>query len=217
MPLSPGPLLPHDGFMSFRQSMRMVPRVRPGVETKGQGPGSWGREDGPLGARGVSSRIILIDHPRHTGRLVSRKNSAWLRLLAAMCASSLDRQLASGRRPESNRLLAARAVQLVSPSVRASLARDWRDLLSQPHQPPLARNPRVTLCRDRIIAAEGAVRDMLDALSGSRSAPARWIATASWLLSDGAGPIYNRHCATDLEIALREITAQLDPAVSQTC
>jgi hypothetical protein len=34
------------------------------------------------------------------------------------------------------------------------------------------------------------------------------------LLGDGAGPLYNHHCAVDLETALREVTAQLDSALS---
>jgi hypothetical protein len=34
---------------------------------------------------------------------------------------------------------------------------------------------------------------------------------ASVLLSDGAGPIYNRLCSLDLGSALREVIARLDP------
>jgi hypothetical protein len=72
----------------------------------------------------------------------------------------------------------------------------------------------VPLCRDRIIAAEDAVRVMLDALLVHRPITARSVAQASWLLGDGAGPLYNRHCAVDLQTALREVTAQLDSSLS---
>jgi hypothetical protein len=55
---------------------------------------------------------------------------------------------------------------------------------------------------------------MLAALSASGPVPARGVAMARLLLSDGAGPLYNRHCAADLHEILREVTAQLGPTPS---
>jgi hypothetical protein len=151
--------------------------------------------------------MVTFPEPLHP-----RANPPWLRLLARLFASSLDRQLASGRPPESSRLLAARSLMLVSPSTRATLERNWLHMLAQARRSPGARDPRVPLCRDRIIAAEDAVRVMLDALVVHRPVSGRGVAQASWLLGDGAGPLYNPHCAVDLQTALREVTARVDSA-----
>jgi hypothetical protein len=170
----------------------------------------------PSAVEGDASTLILIGGQLHGTRLVSRANTPWLRLLASLRSSSLDRQLASGRHPEASRLLAVRAMKLVSPSTRAALADNWRDLFAQARRPPVARNPRIPLCRDRIIAAEDAARAMLDALSASRPVPARGVAMAGGLLREGTGPLYSRHCTTNLADLLRQVTAQLDPAGSLT-
>jgi hypothetical protein len=172
------------------------------------------RELAPSADEETTSTLILIGDQFDPTRLVSRANTPGCRLLAAVLSSSLDRELASGRHPEAGRLLAVRAVQLVSPSTRAALAHHWQGLLVHAHRPPVARDPRHPLCRDRIVAAEGAVRAMLAALSASGPVPARGVAMARLLLSDGAGPLYNRHCAADLHEILREVTAQLGPTPS---
>jgi hypothetical protein len=130
-----------------------------------------------------------------------------------MRAPWLDRQLAAGRSPESSRFLASRAQALVSPATRRVLARDWEHLLEATHLPPRARRVGVPLCCDRITAAEPEVRDMLASLLTLGPIAAGGVAAAQMLLCDGAGPVYNRSCATDLATALREAIAQLDPCM----
>jgi hypothetical protein len=159
---------------------------------------------------GDMTLIVISDHD-DTERLATRHSTPWLRVLTLVLSSTLDRQLASGCRPEFSRLLAARAVRLASPSMRAEVARSWERVLAQARRPPVAITPRVPFCRDRIVAAEDAVLFMLGALSASRPVPARGVAMAIRLLSDGTGPLYNRNSGTDLLSALREVTAQLDP------
>jgi len=171
--------------------------------------------DGSWFDRGKArSTMLLIRDPINPEQLVPRPNQTWLRLLARMFAPSLDRQLASGCAPESNRLLATRAQRLVSSSMRRALAHNWLDLMNVVRRPPVVRSPHTPICRDRIIAAEDDIRAMLEALSTALPTPARGVAMASWLLRDGAGPLYNRHCAVDLGTEVREATVQLDPSVS---
>ena len=158
--------------------------------------------------------MLLVRDPIDPERLVPRPNQAWLRLLARLFAPALDRQLASGCSPESNRLLATRAQSLVSPSMRRALAGNWLDLMNVVRRPPVVRIPHTPLCHDRIMAAEDDIRAMLGALSAALPTPARGVAMASWLLRNGAGPLYNRHCPVDLHAELREATAHLDPGVS---
>ncbi len=72
------------------------------------------------------------------------------------------------------------------------------------------------LCRDRVAAAEPAVRLMIDALVAAVPVPARGVALAGQLLRDGAGPVYNRRSPVGLEAALQEVIAQLSPWVPLT-
>ena len=95
--------------------------------------------------------------------------------------------------------------------MRRCLAQNWRDLSAQAASAPTARNPRVALCRDRIITAEADILAMVRALSRSLPVPAQGVALASQLLSDGTGPLYNRSSATDLSAALSRATELLDP------
>ncbi|MGO9342698.1 MAG: hypothetical protein ACLP6E_09295 [Acidimicrobiales bacterium] len=156
------------------------------------------------------SVLLLVEDADGVERLVSRATTPWLRLMARLLGSSLDRELATGTPAESRRLLAARADMLASPTTREALARNWRDLLERAFRSQTGRLPRVPICRDRIIDAEAHIQAMLSALTASRPSSARGVAMASRLLSDGAGPLYNRHSATDLRVPLREVLAQLD-------
>jgi len=141
---------------------------------------------------------------------MSRKR-VWDRVRDRLLGASLDRQLAAGRSPESNRRLATRAQTLVSPAARQRLAQHWEHLLEAIRQPPVRCRHRVPLCSERIAEAEADVRAMIAALTAHLPTPARGVAMASLLLSDGAGPLSNRHRGTDLRAALREVTEQLDP------
>ena len=158
--------------------------------------------------------MLLIKDPRSPHELVSQPNRPWTQLLVRLLSSSLDRRLAAGRQPESSRLLAAHAERLVSPSLRQTLAKNWEDLLVQLRRPPAARSPRAPLCRKHIIMAEPAVRAMLGALVAPVPIPARGVAMARQLLSEGVGPLYNPHSLVDLQAALQETGIQLDPLAS---
>jgi hypothetical protein len=132
-------------------------------------------------------------------------------VLARLLGSHLDHQLAGGRRPEETGLLSARAHLLVSPAMRFTLAENWRHTLDQARQPRTARDPRVPLDRRSILASEGQIRQMIDALLATAPVPARGCAMAGWLLGDGAGPLYARHRPGELAVAVDEVIEHLDP------
>ncbi len=159
------------------------------------------------------STILLIQDPVGSEQLFPRVSNPWLRMRSRLFAYSLDRLLASGVRPESNPLSAARAEKLVSPQTRSALASNWQALLERASK-PLQRNPRVPLCRDRIAAAEDDIHEMISVLSASRPSSARGVAMVSRLLSDGAGPLYNRHANADLRSELLRAIAELHSADS---
>ena len=129
--------------------------------------------------------------------------------MSRMLASALDYKLAEGRSPESHLLLAARARVLVSPVERQKLAHRWADLLAQARRSPVPRNPRAPINRNSLLANEPAVRVLLDLLAAQTPGHIRGIAMSSWLLSDGAGPLYNRQSSKDLRGALLDATTLL--------
>jgi hypothetical protein len=161
---------------------------------------------------GAGSPALLVSDRANPDGFVTRSGSVWVRMLAHLWAASLDRQLASGLPPESNRLTAARAQALVSLPLRRSLVSNWEDLAARATNMPVARDPRVSLCRDRIVARDDKILVMIRALSTTLPVPAQGVAMANWLLSDGAGPLYNRSSTTDLSDVLDRVIELLDPA-----
>ncbi len=174
------------------------------------GQPSSGEPEGPVGG---PTTLLFVD-PDDGQRLTSRSDRGWARFLARLLACSLDRRLAHGDPPESSRLLAVRAHLLVSPATCRALIQNWQGLLLQASTPTVMRDPRIPFNRDRVIACEPDIEEMLGALSAPLPIPARGVAMASWLLTDGTGPLYDRRRSDGLAAVLRETIAQLDPARS---
>lgn len=141
----------------------------------------------------------------------SHDNRRWHRLLARVQAPSLDCQLAAGCPAGTGRVLAIRAQELASPAGRRELAQCWDHVLDQGRRASAPRTVRAPLCRDRITAAERDVREMLTVLTDVLPITARGAAMASVLLSDGTGPLHNRHSPLDLGAEVREATRQMAP------
>jgi hypothetical protein len=137
----------------------------------------------------------------------------WDRFLARALASSLDRELAAGCPPGLSRTLAIHAQQITSPAGRRGLAASWERALVQASRPPALRTPLAPLCRDRIAAAEGDVRELLATLTSTLPITARGAAMARVLLSDGTGPLHSYRCPLDLGAAVREATRQMNDAI----
>jgi hypothetical protein len=135
-------------------------------------------------------------------------------LLARVLGASLDRELAAGRPPESGRLLAARAEDLVLLRKREELARNWGRLLERARRPSGPGPARMLLRRDQIAAAEPQVREMMTRLLAPLPVAAQGVAAAALLLTDATGPLYNRRNDTALVAVLRAATVQLDPSAS---
>jgi hypothetical protein len=100
----------------------------------------------------------------------------------------------------------------VSPATRFTLADTWGRTLDQARQPRTARDPRVPLERRGILAAEGQIGEMIDALLATAPVPARGCAMAGRLLGDGAGPLYRKHPPGKLVAAVAEVIEHLDAA-----
>jgi hypothetical protein len=157
--------------------------------------------------------VSVFEDASDASWLVARRGGLWTRLAVRVQAARLDRQLADGRSPESGRLLAARAGQLVSPSSRYNLAENWARLLVAAEQGPLMRSPRVRLDRWRIRACEPEIRGLVQALLTPLPTPVRGAALASNILSDGRGPLHHPRGAGCLGAAIGRAIANLDPAL----
>jgi len=133
------------------------------------------------------------------------------RLLVRWRTPALDAQLAAGRPAEDERRRAVRASALVDPATRGALAGYWQEILARAARPPRPSDARVPLVRSRVLAADAEIRRLIAALRATAPVPARGVAIASRLLSDGTGPLYNPKSALDLRLAVRSAIRHLDP------
>ena len=144
-------------------------------------------------------------------------------ILARVFGASLDEALAAGWPPETSRLLAARARLIVSLPERAATARNWEHVLVVAHRAPARRvvshGPAgqvpagaVPVRADQVLAAEPAIRDLMNRLTARLPVPARGVAMARVLLTDAGSPVYSRRARIALAAALEAAAAQLDPA-----
>jgi hypothetical protein len=149
-------------------------------------------------------------------RTSSYGHRPWDRWLTRVSAPFLDGQLAAGYPEGTSRVLAFRAQQISSPAGRRELAARWAHVLDQARRPPVPRSPRAPLCRDRIAAAAPDVQAMIGVLTGPLPVTARGAATASYLLSDGTGPLYDRHSTAGLGEAVRGAARQMTGPSART-
>jgi hypothetical protein len=92
--------------------------------------------------------------------------SPWVRVVARVRATSLDTSLTSGDDPTTSDVLSVRAQQLVSPTVRYTVAKGWLDLATQAHVPFSPFNPAVRFERRQILLVEPEIRELAYALEG---------------------------------------------------
>jgi len=157
--------------------------------------------------------LVFVDG-HGLGQLGWRPRRITDRALARALSFRLDRRLAAGRSPESDRLLAARAQHLVSAASRQALADDWEYLLHVVKHAPAPTLGRMALRRGQIIAAEPEIRTIAACLRTPLPVAAAGVAAANVLLTDGAGPLHNPFAQIALRDALRRTITQLDPSVS---
>jgi hypothetical protein len=134
-------------------------------------------------------------------------------ILLRLSAARLDADLAAGMSPETSSRHATRARRLVSPRTRHALASDWEHLLSVSHGTTPGLSGRVPIRRERLHQAEPEIRELIEALRASGPVPARGVAIATNLLTDGRGPIYNAKAPNDLTATVMRAVVHLNPAL----
>jgi hypothetical protein len=162
----------------------------------------------------AAHRTVIVSGASRRWNLL--RPSRWLVLLTRWRASDLDAQLAAGQPPEGDPQRAVRAAVLVEPANRRQLAECWQAVLSRAARPPDPIDSRVPLRRSQVLAADADIRRMIAGLRAPSPVPARGVAIASGLLSDGTGPLYNERCRQNLRTVVRSAVRHLDPSAGLT-
>jgi hypothetical protein len=132
------------------------------------------------------------------------------KILLRLRAARLDADLAAGMSPETSPRHGMRARRLVTPRMRHSLAGDWEHLLLVSHRATRGLSGRVPIRRERLHRAEPEIRELIEALRASGPVPARGVAIATNLLTDGRGPIYNAKVTDDLTATVMRAVEHLN-------
>jgi hypothetical protein len=160
----------------------------------------------------IEMRRIIVDSQQSARTFVIPRFRAADRLLARLLSFRLDGELAEGRPPEWSRLHAARADHLESVTFRNELADNWDHVMEvaagRTATPGRSRSP---LRRDRVADAEPRIRELVTLLRGPQPVPARGVAVAHQLLTDGTGPLYQPASKTALSEAVADAIALLNP------
>jgi hypothetical protein len=136
-------------------------------------------------------------------------DAGWVRALARIRPTSLDRRLAAGEGALTDRLLAARAHLIVARQNRLRLADDWEHLLTRARQPVAPRSLRLPVQSTTILAAGHHVRELVALIRQPAHVNPRGVALAHLLLTDGTGPLYNPRRTADLVPALQAAATSL--------
>lgn len=136
------------------------------------------------------------------------------RLLVWARAPELDRRLAGGASPDGSVSLSLRAETLIGVSTRRRLSRSLRRIVQEAHGSFGPFHPTVPLARREILASRDLIEELAEALAGPAPADARGVAQVELLLSDGAGPFYQRGAAGILRPALLVALELLGPPPS---
>ena len=154
--------------------------------------------------------VLLLDSEGVYARRVTWRQ----RLQARLLGDRLDRELASGVRPETDPVLMLRAARISSPRSRrelASLVRRLLDSALETRDTRFAAQSMVLLPRVRKARRE--FEELLECLEAPAPLPARGMAAVMLLLRDGSGPLYRAESRQSLARMVRDITGQLDPAL----
>ena len=137
----------------------------------------------------MTAAQVLVDLGSTRGlvAIAPRRSDA---VLARLLGHRLDTRLAAGEAPESNRLLAVRALQITSPPMRRRLADSWDDLAARARRPQAPFDPRAPIAQSQVDAAADEIQRVADVLRADRPVSAQGVALATALLTTPESPVY---------------------------
>lgn len=131
------------------------------------------------------------------------------RLIARLRSRQLDEALARGTPPETATPLALRARWLTTLSRRRAIAHSLRRLIRDTCRGGPPSRARISPRRARVIAAADELTRLADALATPGPVPARGVAQAFLLLTDGTGPLYDANDTANLRARAAIATSNL--------
>lgn len=139
--------------------------------------------------------------PPVSGLMVAPRSRLRHRIAARLLAGRLDAALAAGANPEGDPSLSVRARRLTTRREREQLA----DALHRSRAEALSGGPRlrIPISRERVQQAEDELSLLAHRLASPGPVAARGVALARALLSDGAGPLYDKRSPGDLAALAR--------------
>jgi hypothetical protein len=137
-------------------------------------------------------------------------------VMCRLSSARLDAELAVGIAPETSPLHLSRARQLVNPRFRHARARDWEHVLVTSREPLRGLSGRVPPRREIVRQAAAEIQELIAALQQIGPVPARGVAIATTLLTDGCGALYNPAAINDLATTIARAVDHLDPTLPLT-
>ncbi len=123
----------------------------------------------------------------------------------------LDRELANGTPAETSAALALRARRLTNLSRRRRLALSLHRLVRQADGAGAPSHMRAVPLSDRVSESRHELQALADRLAEPSPVCAQGVAQVQLLLTDGTGPLYNRHSEADVCARAESAIANLSP------
>jgi hypothetical protein len=146
----------------------------------------------------MTSYALHLDH-RREGTLLDQLRVRW-------AGPELDRRLADGADPHSDRLLQLRAARLVTPASRGRVATGLESVVAAVNKP---YNPLSAAVPVRRLPLRGARHELMALAGDLRHMPAvhpRGVAMAGRLITDPCSPLYTATSSDEITRAVHEAT-----------
>jgi hypothetical protein len=132
-------------------------------------------------------------------------------------ASSLERRLAAGEEPRSDRALELRAAQLVAPRERRALAAAIENIVDEVDRPSASISAAAPVSRAAIKQARPQLLELAADLRSARPVQAAGVICVRSLLCDGSSPLYGVSEENALSGAVEEARQRLtSPQANET-
>jgi hypothetical protein len=132
------------------------------------------------------------------GTRIAPREGVSARLIARLRSRQLDEALAGGTPPETTTPLALRARRLTKLSRRRAIAGGLRRVIRDTCRGGPPSRARISPRRAQVSAAADELSRLADVLATPGPVPARGVAQAFLLLTDGTGPLYDANDAANL-------------------
>jgi hypothetical protein len=157
--------------------------------------------------------LVLVRPAPGSADVVVPRRAGWRdRLMARLCSTRLDAQLAQGVAPTVSAPLALRAETLGHSRFRTMLGERIRHVLDEARRPRRSLWARVPLHRKAVLAAAHELDELARRLLSPGPLAARGVAQVGLLLVDGSSPLYFSRAEVDLRTAVARALEDLNPS-----